>query len=194
MNLSKRKILAKKEQILSTAISVVNRNGYEGATMEEIASELLMTKGSLYYYFKSRGDLMYQCYNFVLSQATEELEEELQKEGTAEEILRSMITKHITYAIEEKETFNLIIEPKRTFDDEQLQLVLNLRRYYSGLFDQAIARGIETKEFHVKEPVIARMMILGAMNWIQQWYQPNGKMNKKELKETFGDYILKILK
>lgn len=193
MNLSERKILAKKEQILLTAISVVNRSGYEGATMEEIAAELLMTKGSLYYYFKSKGDLMYQCYNFVLSQATKDLEEELKKEGTAEEVLRNMITKHINYAIEEKETFNLIIEPIRTFDQEQLQPVLDLRRYYSRLFDQVIARGIATKEFTVKEPIIARMMILGAMNWIQQWYQPNGKMTKKELKETFGDYILKIL-
>lgn len=194
MNLSERRLLAKKDQIVSTAISVINRSGYEGATMEEISSELLMTKGSLYYYFKSKGDLMYQCYNFVLSQATKELEEELHKEGTAENILRNMIKKHIDYAIDEKETFNLILEPKRTFDQEQLQPVLQLRKYYAGLFDQVIAKGIKSQEFSVKKPVIARMMILGAMNWIQQWYQSDGQMERKELQEIFGDYIVKILK
>ncbi|PID20365.1 TetR family transcriptional regulator [Sporosarcina sp. P3] len=194
MNFSERKLLAKKDQIVSTAISVIKRRGYEGATMEEIAAELLMTKGSLYYYFKSKGELMYHCYNFVLSQATEALEVELQRGGTAEEILRNMIAKHIDYAIDEKETFNLIIEPKRTFDQEQLEPVLQLRKYYAGLFDEIITIGIESQEFHVKEPLIARMMILGAMNWIQQWYQTNGRMDKAQLQETFSEYILKILK
>ena len=57
MKLSERKTLKKKEQILMTAIAVVNKRGYDGATMEEIAAELLMTKGSLYYYFKNKSEL-----------------------------------------------------------------------------------------------------------------------------------------
>lgn len=194
MKLSERRTLEKKEQILLTAITIVNRRGYDGATMEEIAAELLMTKGSLYYYFKNKSDLMFQCHNLILSQATKELEENLNGEGTAEEILRQMIDTHINYAIEEKETYNLIIEPERIFDDEQLTPVLELRKYYSGLFDQVIARGIASKEFLVEEPIIIRMMILGAMNWIQQWYRPDGRLTKEELKKNYGDYILKLLK
>ena len=65
--------MRKKEQILTSAIEIINRRGYSGTTMEEIAAELLMTKGSLYYYFKNKSDLMYQCHKFVLFQATEEL-------------------------------------------------------------------------------------------------------------------------
>lgn len=194
MKLSERRTLEKKEQILLTAITIVNRRGYEGTTMEEIAAELLMTKGSLYYYFKSKSDLMFQCQNSVLSQATKELEEELNGKGTAEEILRRMIVTHINYAIEEKETFNLILEPKHTFDKEQLESVLQARKYYSGLFDQVIEKGIGTGEFQIEEPIIVRMMILGAMNWIQQWYRPGGKMTKEELQQAFGKYILKLLK
>ena len=137
---------------------------------------------------------MYQCHNLVLSQATKELEYELNKKGTAEEVLLSMIAAHIEYAVEERETFNLIIEPKQVFDIEQLKPVLELRRYYSGLFDQVIKRGVASGEFNVKEPIIVRMMILGAMNWIQQWYRPDGRMTKEELKSFFGNYILKLLK
>ena len=81
MKLSEKRTLKKKEQILLTAITVVNQRGYDGATMEEIAAELLMTKGSLYYYFKNKSDLMYQCHSFVLSQATIELEDALVDRG-----------------------------------------------------------------------------------------------------------------
>jgi AcrR family transcriptional regulator len=194
MKLSEKKTLKKKEQILFSAIEIVKRRGYSGARMEEIAAELSMTKGSLYYYFKSKSDLMYECHNFVLSQATEELQEILYGEGSAQEILRNMIATHIEYAVEEKETFNLIMEPKRFFNKEQLDLVLKLRKKYEGLFDQIISRGIQNGVFHTKEPSIARMYILGAMNWIQQWYKTKGRLSKEELVEIYSDYIMKILK
>lgn len=163
--------------------------------MEEIAAELLMTKGSLYYYFKNKSDLMYQCHNFVLSQATEDMEEILNNgEGNPTEILKKMIATHMEYAIEEKEVFNLIMEPKRVFDEEQLDLVLKLRKEYEFLFDQIIRRGISTGDFRAEEPSIARMIILGAMNWVQQWYHPNGRLLKEEVVAIYTEYILKILK
>jgi AcrR family transcriptional regulator len=193
MKLSEKKTLRKKEQILASAIEIINKKGYSGATMEEIAAELLMTKGSLYYYFKNKSDLMYQCHNFVLSQATEELEDILNEEGSVKGILHKMVAAHIDYAVEEKETFNLIMEPKRVFNKEQLDLVLILRKNYEGLFDRIIKRGMESGEFSAKEPTIARMIILGAMNWVQQWYKPNGKLTKEELVGLYSDYVTKIL-
>lgn len=194
MKLSEKKILKKKEQILLSAITIVNRRGYDGATMEEIAAELMMTKGSLYYYFQNKSDLLYQCHKLVLTRATEELEKDLRGEGTAEEIMRNMIGTHIDFAVDEKETFNLIIEPKQMFNPEQIEPVLKLRKYYASLFDQAIEKGVAAGEFHVKQQMIARMMILGAMNWIQQWYNPEGTMAKEELKQHFADAIIKLLK
>lgn len=193
MKLSERKVLRRKEQILLSAISIINRKGYSGTTMEEVASELLMTKGSLYYYFKNKSDLMYQCHYFVLDQATKDLEIILEEGGPEKDVLRKMIETHITYAIDEKEIFNLIMEPKQLFNEEQLGLVLKLRNHYEGLFDEIIRRGIEAGEFHADEPKIARMIILGAMNWVQQWYRPDGRLAKEDLITIYSDYILKIL-
>ena len=118
----------------------------------------------------------------------------LEGEGTAEKILRSMIATHIDYVIDEKETNNLIIEPRSFFNDYQLEAVLKLRKYYSSLFDQAIEKGVISGEFYVEDPFIVRMMLLGSTNWIQQWYRPDGRMTKDELKQNFGDHILKLLK
>ncbi|WP_209123453.1 TetR/AcrR family transcriptional regulator [Alkalihalobacillus sp. BA299] len=194
MKLSEMKIIKKKEQILASAIDIINRRGYSGATMEEIAAELLMTKGSLYYYFKNKSDLMYQCHNFVLSQAIEELERILNGNGSVKEILHKMVAAHIEYAVEDKETFNIIMEPKRFYKREQVHLVLKLRKSYENLFAQIISRGIESGEFTAKEPSIARMIILGAMNWIQQWYKPDGKLSKEQLTDLYSEYVIKILK
>ncbi len=162
--------------------------------MEEIAAELFMTKGSLYYYFKNKSDLMYQCHQFVLFQATKELEDILNSEGTATQILNKMVATHIKYAIEEKEIFNLIMEPRQFFNQEQLELVLTLRKNYERLFDQIISIGIQNGEFQIKEATTARMFILGGMNWIQQWYKPEGRLSTEEIILLYSDYIIKLLK
>ena len=80
MKLSEKKLLKKKKDILLSAIKIVNLKGYQGATMEEIAAELLMTKGSLYYYFKNKEDLIFQCHELILSQVMEELQAHLEKD------------------------------------------------------------------------------------------------------------------
>lgn len=194
IKLSEKKIIRKKEQILTSAIEIINRRGYSGTTMEEIAAELLMTKGSLYYYFKNKSDLMYQCHQFVLFEATKELEDILNSEGTAVQILNKMVAVHIKYAIEEKEIFNLIMEPRQFFNQEQLELVLTLRKNYERLFDQIISIGIQNGEFQIQEAMTARMFILGGMNWIQQWYKPEGRLSTEEIILLYSEYIIKLLK
>src|SRR5699024_11959238 len=67
-------------------------------TMEDISKELEMTKGSLYYYFTNKRDLMYQCHMLVLSLAIKNVEALLYEEADAECILRKMIAEHIEYA------------------------------------------------------------------------------------------------
>ncbi|KAB2338034.1 TetR/AcrR family transcriptional regulator [Cytobacillus depressus] len=194
MKLSEKKVLKKKEEILMSAVKIVNNKGYQGATMEEIAAALLMTKGSLYYYFKNKEDLIFQCHALVLSKANKELLAHLEEPISFEERLRKMIKTHIHYAIEKKESFNMIIKPKETFSSEQLHPILQQRKIYAGYFDQIIQGGVDAKEFVNVDLKIVRMILLGSMNWIQQWYMPAGGKSKVEIQEIYADYLLKLLK
>lgn len=196
MRISERRAKKKREEILKSAIAIVNEKGYEGTTMEEIAAALLMTKGSLYYYFKNKDDLIFQCHNFVLSKAVKDLEKCLRVEigESANETLKKMIEIHMYYAFNQKESLNLIIEPKKTYTDEYLEPVLRLRKHYAGLFDEIIRRGVTNGEFVVKEPIITRQFILGGLNWVQQWVQQNGRLTFDQITDLFAQYILKILK
>ena len=48
----------RKERILSGALQVFKNNGIDGATMDEIANESGFGKATLYYYFKSKEDVL----------------------------------------------------------------------------------------------------------------------------------------
>ncbi|GGA19312.1 TetR/AcrR family transcriptional regulator [Psychrobacillus lasiicapitis] len=194
MKLSEKKLQKKKQEIILSAVKIVNQKGYQGATMEEIAAELLMTKGSLYYYFKNKEDLLFQCHEMVLGQAINELQDYFQEDLSNEQKLRKMIANHIRYMIEEKETFNMIIKPDQTFSKDYLHPILRKRNEYAASFDEVIQKGVEEGEFTIKEPKMARMILLGSMNWIQQWYRLDGDKSIEELQAIYADYLLKVVK
>ena len=193
MKTTERRKLQKKEQIQLSAIRIVNEHGFEQATMEQIASELGMTKGALYYYFKNKEDLLHQCHCLVLSNALEQLEQMAAADMSAVDKLNALVQAHITYVIDERDFFNLMMEPSKTFTAEYLQPVLTLRKRYSSIFDEVIAVGIAEGVFHVESPLLARMAILGAMNWIQQWYKEDGVLKREQIELHFQQLILKIL-
>lgn len=193
MKLTAKRKLLKKEQIQLSAIRIVNKYGFEQATMEQIAAELNMTKGALYYYFKNKEDLLYQCHQLVLSNALIVLEQIAASEERAEQKLQALIHAHINSVIDERDFFNLMLEPSKAFSTEQLAPVLKLRKRYAAIFDEVIAQGMTEGIFQVESPFIARMAILGGMNWIQQWYKEQGALSRDEIEQHFQQLIRKTL-
>jgi AcrR family transcriptional regulator len=53
-------------EILKSAAAAFRRRGYHGASVEEIARTLRMTKGSLYYYFKDKEEILFFCHDYSL--------------------------------------------------------------------------------------------------------------------------------
>jgi AcrR family transcriptional regulator len=71
----------KREAVLRAASELLNEKGYAGTSLADVAARLNMTNNALYYYFKSKGELAYQC--FVRAQGViDECLESADKGGT----------------------------------------------------------------------------------------------------------------
>lgn len=193
MSLREQKAAKRKEDILRSASLVISRNGYHNATMEDIAAELLMTKGSLYYYFKNKEELLYSCHDLILSDAMEKMEDIFSEELSSMEKMKKAIKAHLDIAIREKEVFNLIVKPEQIFSEENIEEIIQKRDSYAEIFDRIIAEGVKHGEFTVSDKKMARMIILGASNWVQVWYSPEGKFTKEKIEEIYAEYFLKML-
>jgi len=193
MSLRERKAAKKKEDILRSASLVISRNGYQNATMEDIAAELLMTKGSLYYYFKNKEEILYNCHNLILSSAMEKLEAICSEKISSMDKMKKVIKAHLDIAIREKEVFNLIVKPEQLFSEENIEEIIEKRDNYAKIFDRIIAEGVKNEEFTISNPKMARMIILGASNWVQVWYSPEGQYSKEEIEDIYAEYFLRML-
>ncbi|WP_342535878.1 TetR/AcrR family transcriptional regulator [Sporosarcina sp. FSL K6-3508] len=193
MSLRQKKIAKKKEDILRTAVSILAEKGYQGTTMEEIASSLLMTKGSVYYYFKDKQDLLYQSQLMLLQQSLVNIKTIQQENLPVEDRFKKAMVAHITYLLDEKSGFEMMVKLEQIFSTEQLEEIFQLRNDYEKCFDQLILEGINEEVFEAVEITIVRNTILGAMNWVTQWYSPEGKKDPIEIAETVSGYLTRIL-
>lgn len=193
MSLRAQKTARKKEEILQSALGLLAEKGYHGTTMEDIASHLLMTKGAIYYYFKDKQDLVYQSQVKILEQSIANFEQVKQMDLTSPEKLAKIITVHTEYLVGDKAGFELMVNPNEIFSEEQLKEILRLRDEYAACYDNLLAQGVEEGYFSLDDVKIVRNLLLGAMNWVTQWYSPHGNMDKTEFAKTITNYIMRIV-
>lgn len=81
----------RKGQILQAAVRVFSRLGLDQARMDDIVAESGLSKGTLYWYFKSKDDLIAALLDSLFTREITELQALLAAEGPAGERLFSFV-------------------------------------------------------------------------------------------------------
>ena len=55
---------------------------------------------------------------------------------------------------------------------------------------RVIEDGVATGVFGSLDAKLLSFAILGAVNWIPRWYQPNGPASSQEIADQFADYLV----
>lgn len=195
MSLRAKKTARKKEEILQSALIVLAQKGYHGTTMEDIASHLFMTKGSLYYYFKNKQELVYESQIKLLNKSIENVKQINKTSIPSVDKLKKFIDLHITFLIENKSGFELMARPEEIFATEQLKEIYQLREIYAEHYDNLLERGKQDGSFCIRENEvkIVRNLILGAMNWMTQWHSSEASKPLPAFVEAITQYLLRLV-
>ena len=88
-------------EILKSAVAAFRRRGYYGASVDEIAGALHMTKGNLYYYFKDKEEILFACHEFALDLLLRMLKKVEDSSYPPQEKLRRVIVSFVHMMIDE---------------------------------------------------------------------------------------------
>lgn len=183
----------KKLEILRTAAEIFNEKGYHGTTIEEIASQLKVTKASLYHYIANKEDLLVQCHEMVADTSISHLQEIINSNIDPKQKLLKAIDSHIKNICEEKSMFNIIISPSDIFSKDTRNTIIQKRDVYELLLLEILQEGMDLGYFIQTDPKITLLQILGSLNSISRWYSPNGKKTQQEISDIFSSNFLKML-
>ncbi|MBS7526336.1 TetR/AcrR family transcriptional regulator [Fusibacter paucivorans] len=111
-----------KSNILMAAIEVVSKKGYHPATMDEIAKEANVAKGTLYYYFESKESIFNDMIDSGISMIREEILEKIKVTEDSMQQLRIITRAILTLVFERRNLFKIIISQLWGEDIRQIEL------------------------------------------------------------------------
>jgi TetR/AcrR family transcriptional regulator len=181
-----------RQKILAESARVFNRRGYHAATLDEIARAIGMTKPALYYYVKSKEDLLFQCHQKALDIATDAVRIAMASAEAADERLRIVLTRYIEGMTAELSGFVVLLH-EGALSPTLHRCILEQRDHYEGTLRTIVEQGIETGVFVPCNPKLVCFAILGALNWIPRWYNPEGLASSKEIAAAFAEFFVRGL-
>ncbi|HXF03952.1 MAG TPA: TetR/AcrR family transcriptional regulator [Blastocatellia bacterium] len=186
------KIEQKRLEILQSAAEAFRRNGFVATTMDDISERLLMTKGSLYYYFKNKEEILYFCQDYSLTLLLKQLAEVQRSGAPPDEKLRRVIVGQVAVILDVLKASAMHADFQMLSPPLLKKVIAKRDRYERGI-RAIIAEGIARRVFVPCDPKLIALAILGAINWTVKWFSPAGPLSAEAIGEAFADYFLRGL-
>src|SRR5262245_34040576 len=178
-----------RRRILEAASRVFRRQGLAGAGMRDIAAELGMHVGNLYYYFEDRRDLLAFCQQTTLDRLLALAASVEAADVDAAAKLRLLIAGHVV-ELNEEVPGSLAHLEFEAIDDARRPAILARRENYEDCWRRVIDEGIATRVFRHVDAGIAARALLGAVNWTVKWYRHGGEQTAREIGDQFADVLI----
>jgi TetR/AcrR family transcriptional regulator, cholesterol catabolism regulator len=179
-----------REAILESAIALFGKRGYNGTTMRDIAKDVGVLPGSLYAHISSKETLLDEIVELGIESFLQ-IESVLAATDSSVEKLRAAIHAHVKIAAENPGRSLVVFHQWRFLTEPNLTRALNKRRRYQQLFVKLIDAGIADGSFAADlDSKIAVLTILGALNWVPEWFSRAGPFTPSEVGEKMADHLL----
>ncbi len=175
----------KREAVLRTAVQLFLEQGYHRATLNEVADRLNITKPALYNYFRSKEDILFECWTIGQERVEDRIAEieAFRESGLA--TLRMLVR---AYAVIMASTFGASLVRFNAADltEANQKVTLAGKRRIDRAFRKAIKQGIADGSIKSCDVKLTAFAILGALNWIGHWYKPDGALSPDQIADDFA--------
>jgi AcrR family transcriptional regulator len=176
-------------EILKSAAAAFRRHGYHGASVDEIASALDMTKGNLYYYFQNKEEILFACHDYSLDELLALLDEVRAEPTPPDDKLRRLILAFVHMMLDELQGTALTLDLRALGPTLMKRVIAKRDRFDHGL-RAIIQQGMDEGIFRQGDPKMVGFAVMGAVNWITKWFDPNGPLTSEEIGQRFADYLV----
>lgn len=107
----------------------------------------------------------------------------------SQEKLIKLLNTHLEIIHEFKDEITFFFKEFDKLPEEKFDIVSDKRDRYEGIFMKVLQEGIADGSFDIENPKISLHFILGASNFMYQWYDPEGDLTIDEISEVYIKFI-----
>jgi len=180
-----------RQEILRAAARLFQQQGYDATSMNDVAAALKLSKGGLYHHFQSKDEILFDLMNHAMDITEERVINPVKAVADPEERLRMLIRRHIAVVLSERDREITVMLHENHPLSPTLRKRINARKKdYVHFLENLIAEVQRARGS--KGTVSARaaaFAVLGMINWIYQWYSPDGSLQEESLAQQYTEIL-----
>jgi AcrR family transcriptional regulator len=178
-----------KQEILRTSARLFQQQGYDGTSMNDVAAALKLSKGGLYHHFQSKDEILFELMNHAMNITEERVIGPVKAISDPELRLRTLIRRHIAVVLSERDREITVMLHENHPLSPALRKRINARKKdYIHFLENLVA---EVQRVRGSKGMVtaraAAFALLGMINWIYQWYRPQGSLQEESLAQQYTE-------
>lgn len=164
------------QEIYDHATRLFAERGFAGTSFQDISDAVGLTRPALYHYVKSKDDLLAKLVAEITEDSAASIDAMSRRADLASPaMLREIVLWLAHHQGSHAARFRLIIRSEADLPPEVAATHAENRRAVLRSLATAIDRGVADGSFRTVDARVAALGILGMVNWIAWWYNPDGK-------------------
>ncbi|HWD03658.1 MAG TPA: TetR/AcrR family transcriptional regulator [Amycolatopsis sp.] len=181
-------------ELYEHATRLFAERGFAGTSLQDIADAMGITRPALYYYVKSKEELLAKLVTEVTNGPLEELTELVARdELDAEQKLRGIVEIIVGRRARQPERFRLLIRSEAELPAELTEAYDEGRRAVLKTIAGVIDEGVRAGRFRPVGARVAALGVLGMCNWVAWWFNPGGRESAEAVVEQLADMAVGAL-
>jgi TetR/AcrR family transcriptional regulator, cholesterol catabolism regulator len=191
----KRKVPRKRRaEVLDAAARVFHEKGYDATTIQDIADEVGILKGSVYYYISSKEDVLFEVLEEVHRAAIQAVTEAVNEADDPLQKIQAFVETLARFNADNQVRMGVFLHDFRSLSEPRRVEIVRERDRYDRTLRKLIVEGQEQKLISRDiDPKLAALGVMGMINTIYQWYRPAGTLKPEQIGSAYADLVIRAL-
>jgi TetR/AcrR family transcriptional regulator, cholesterol catabolism regulator len=181
----------KLEFILRTAARIFAEKSYHSTSMRDISRATNVSLAGLYHYCRSKEELLFLIQDNCFGRVLERLEAQLQQVDDPVAKLSIFIENHLSFFAANMAEMKVLSHEAESLRGDLHAHVSTRKDNYTRLARRILQEVQESaKKQQPVDLTVATYALFGMMNWIYNWYDPQGKLKVHDLAQHLTQLFL----
>ncbi|HJQ60863.1 MAG TPA: TetR/AcrR family transcriptional regulator [Vineibacter sp.] len=179
----------KRHEILRAAARVFARLGFHRASLVDLGEELRVTPAALYYYAKSKDQLLNDCSDVALVMVREALEASQREGADGLARFRAFGRRHADIVCDDFGRC-LVVNTANDLPPDLRRRNLAQRRSLNDTLRALIRGGIDDGSIRPCDDRLLASLLFNTINPMARWWSPKGPRSPAEIADSYLDMIV----
>lgn len=177
----------RREQILEIAAQLFQK-GFRATSLDDVAAEMGVTRPALYYYFRSKEELLAAIYDRGVGVLIDRAAPLFAQGLAPDALLRRLIEVHVRTMLQERPIVRVYFQEKDSLGDDASRSVKAKEVAFTKMMASTIEAGQAKGIFRPGNPELIVNAILGMLIWVHAWYRP-----ERHVEQDISDVFWRLL-